>query len=80
MSFLGASVPQFWISGDVSSGFCLIHFCGSKCIVHSLRSTSGATPANLLTGNMAAIVSLHVCFSRGRNWLGIKRATTCTED
>ena len=32
MSFLGALVPLFWISGDVSSGFqcqsgfCLIHF------------------------------------------------------
>ena len=41
--------PLFWISGDVSSGFqspeCVLPYlhCGSKCNVHSPRSTSGAT-------------------------------------
>ena len=54
--FLGPLVPLFWNSGDVSSwfqsqsGFCLIHFffCRGDCNVHSPRSTSGATSADLL--------------------------------
>ena len=61
MSFLGPLVPLFWISGDVfagfqrQSGFCLIHFlCGGECNVHSLRSTSGATHADLLAAGIAA--------------------------
>ena len=43
--FLEPLVPLFWISDDVSSrfqnqsGFCLIHFFGGRCNVHSLRST-----------------------------------------
>ena len=37
------------------------------CDVHSLRFTSGATPADLLTASMAASrYSPHACFSRGR--------------
>ena len=55
MSYLGALVPLFWISGDIlsgfqsQSGFCLICFCKGKCNECSLRSTSGATPTDLLT-------------------------------
>ena len=47
-------LPLFWISSEISSGFqsqsgfCLIRFCGGEYNVHSLRSISGATPANLL--------------------------------
>ena len=56
---LGPLVPLCWISSDIPSGFqsrsgfCLIRFCRGKCSVHSQRSTSDATPADLLT----AIVS-----------------------
>ena len=32
----------------------LYSHCGGKCNVHSLRSTSGATLANLLTTSMVA--------------------------
>ena len=80
-SFLGPLVPLFWISGDVSpgfqsqSGFCLIrYFCGGECNVHSPRFTSGATPADLLTPSMV-ISHFPTCISRGRSWLGIKRAS-----
>ena len=58
----------FWTFGDVCSGFQsqssqpYSHF-----MVCSLRFTSGATPAGLLTASMAASrCSPHVCFSRGR--------------
>ena len=63
--FWGPLVPLFWISGDVSSGvqsqsgFCLIRFfCGGECNVHSPRSTSGATLANLLSPHTVAEVWL----------------------
>ena len=55
---LGPLVPLFWISSDVFSGFQsqdrlpYLH-CRGKCNVCSLRSTSGATPADLLTASMA---------------------------
>ena len=73
MSFsLGLLVPLFWISGDLSSGFqsqsgfCLIHFfCGGNCNVHSQRSTSGATCADLLAASMQLVTSLHVCAEMG---------------
>ena len=74
-------VPLFWISSDVSSRFqsqswfCLIHFCGGECNIHSLRSTSGATPADLLTAGMATS-HFPTCIRRGRSWLRIKRGIT----
>ena len=52
MSYFG--VTGTLASGDVSSGFqsqsgfCLICICGGKFNGHSLRYTSGATPAELL--------------------------------
>ena len=61
---LGPLVPLFWISSDISSalqsqsGSCLIHFCGGACNVHSLRFTSGATPANLLMASTKLITLL----------------------
>ena len=68
MSLLGPLVPLFWISGDVfsgfqsQSGFCLIHyFCGGKCYVHSLRSTFGATCADLLVPGVQPVTSRHIC-------------------
>ena len=51
-------VPLFWMSDDISAGFqsqCgfySIPFCGGKCNVHSLRSISRVTPADLLTSDM----------------------------
>ena len=83
---LGPLVPLFWISDDIfsrfqsQSGFCLTHlFCGSKCNVHSPRSISGATPADLL---IAGITADHfpTCISRGGGWLGFQQATTSTEE
>ena len=60
--FVGLLIPLFWTSGDVSSGFqsqsgfCLIHTWRRRTsnITHSLRFTSGATPADLLVASMAA--------------------------
>ena len=54
-------------------------FCGGECYVHSLKSTSGATPANNL---MASIAAGHfpTCISRGGTWIGFNWAITCTED
>ena len=52
----GPLVLLFWISGEISSGFqsqsgfYVICFCRGECNIHSLRSTSGATPTNQLTG------------------------------
>ena len=70
--FLGAMVPLFWISGDVSSGFqsqsgfCLIcYFCRGKCNVHSPRFTSGATLANLLAAGVQPVTSPHACAEVG---------------
>ena len=50
---LGPLVPLFWISSDVSSGFqspsgLPYSHCRSEYNVCSLRSTSGATHADLL--------------------------------
>ena len=79
-------VLLFWISGDISSGFSkpewilpYLLFCGSRCNVHSLRSTSGATHASLLAASSAAS-HFPTCISRGRTWLGFERAITWTED
>ena len=56
------------LSGDVSSGFqsqsgfCLIHFfCGGEYNVHSPRSTSGATRADLLAAGAQPVTSPHAC-------------------
>ena len=53
-SFMGPLVPLSWISDDVSSGFQkpYLLFCGGEYNVHSMRSTSGVTPANLLTASI----------------------------
>ena len=40
-------------------GSALFAFCGGKCNVHSLRSTSGATLANLLVASMQPVLSPH---------------------
>ena len=86
MSYFGTTgIPVFWISGNVSSGFqsqsgfCLIRFSRGECNVHSLRSTTGATHADLL---IADIVAGHVptCISRGGTWLGFEWAITRIED
>ena len=65
MSFFGGPlVPLFWISGDVSSGFQsqsglpYLH-CGGKRNVCSLKSTSGATLANLLVASAQPVLSPH---------------------
>ena len=47
--------------------------------VHSPRSTSGATPANLLTASIAAD-QFPTCISRGRSWFGFELAITRMED
>ena len=72
--------------GDVSSGFqthsgfCLICMLqASVMYIHSLRSTSGATPANLLAASIAAS-HFPTCISRGGTWLRFEWAITCTED
>ena len=65
--------PLFWISGrsNASSGFqsqsefCLNCFYGGECNVHSLKSTSSATPANLLMAYMC--VSEEVGIGLGSN-------------
>ena len=52
-------VTSFWISGDVSSGVSkpewVLNYshCGGEFNVHPLRTTSGATPANLLIDSIA---------------------------
>ena len=52
--FSGSLLSLFWVSGDVSSECSdLFAFCGGECTVHSLRSTSGATPAKLLAASIA---------------------------
>ena len=71
----GALLPLFWISGDVSSGFQSI----SECNVHSQRSTSGATCANLFVVSSTA-GHFPTCISRSGTWLRFKRAITRTED
>ena len=88
---LGPLVPLFWISGDVSSGlqsqsqsvllslFIISLFCGGKCNVHSPRSTSGATPANLMTVGIPAS-HLPTCISKSDSWLRFEWEITHTED
>ena len=61
---LGPLVPLFWISSNVSSGFqsqsgLPYSHCGGKCNVCSLRSTSGATHANLLATSLPPVLSPH---------------------
>ena len=52
MSFLGAtSTPVL--------GSALFAFCGGKCNVHSLRSTSSATLADLLAAGMQPVLFPH---------------------
>ena len=48
-------------------------------VMYIPRSTSGATPADLLTVNIAANHFL-TCISRGWMWLKFERAITQTED
>ena len=61
---LGPLVPLFWISGDVSSGFqsqsgLPYSHCGGECNVRSLRSTSGATLADLFAAGVQPVLSPH---------------------
>ena len=70
--FLGPLIPLFWNSDDVfswfesQSGFCLIcFFCRGKCNIHSQRSTSGATHANLLVASTQLVTSPHACAEVG---------------
>ena len=67
---MGPLIPLFWTSDDVSSGFkarvgsALFKLSGGKhCYVtHSLRFTSGVTPADLLVASMVTEPSLpHTC-------------------
>ena len=62
--FLGPLIPLFWISGDVSSGFqsqsgLPYSHCGCKYNVHSPRSTSSATLADLLAAGTQPVLSPH---------------------
>ena len=62
--FLGALVPLFWISGDVSSGFqsqsgLPYSHSGGVHNVRSPRSTSGATLADLLAAGAQLVLSPH---------------------
>ena len=71
MSFFGPLILLFWISGDVSSGvqsqsgFCLIRFLRSECNVHSPRSTSDATHADLLAAGTQLVTSPQACAEVG---------------
>ena len=70
MSILGPLGPFFGFTVMCSLGFkarvgCLIHIVEANVIVHSLRSTSGTTPANLLTADMA-IGPVHTCCCQQR--------------
>ena len=61
---LGPLVPLFWISGDVSSAFqsqsgLPYSHCRGECNVCSLRSTSGATLADLLVASTQPVLSPH---------------------
>ena len=40
-------------------GSALFAFCGGKCNVHSLRSTSGGTLADLLVAGVQPVLSPH---------------------
>ena len=54
-------------------------FCRDECNVHSLRPTSGATPANLLMAGIP-IGYFPTCISRGGSWLRFEQAITRSED
>ena len=79
---MGPLIPLFWTSGDVSSGFqsqsgfCLIRTWQRRTnnVTHSLRFTSGTTPADLLAASMAAepISSTYL----RRHFLEVKRETS----
>ena len=43
----------------------LFDFCGGECIVHSLRSTSGATCADLLGAIAQPVTTPHACVKVG---------------
>ena len=42
-------------------GSTLFAFCGGECNVHSLRSTSGATHADLLAAGAQPVTSPYAC-------------------
>ena len=81
----GALVPLFGFLLASSLGFkarvgsALLAFCGGKCNVHSLRSTSGATPAKLLATSITAS-HLPTCISRDGTWLGFEWVMIRTEN
>ena len=61
---LGPLVPLFWISSDISSGFqsqsgLPYSHCGGEHNVCSLRSTSGATHADLLAAGLLPVLPPH---------------------
>ena len=84
MSYFGATGLGFLVTSSLDFkarvGY-LIHFCGGKCNGYSLRSTYGATPADLLTASMAARC-LPTCISRRRTRYhcstNLKLRTTCS--
>ena len=57
---MGPLIPLFRTSGDISSMFQnqsgqpYLHLGRGLCVTHSLRLTSGVTPADLLVASMAA--------------------------
>ena len=62
--FLGPLVPLFWTSSDVSSGFqsqsgLPYSHCRGERNIHSPRSTSGATLADLLAAGTQPVLSPH---------------------
>ena len=82
--FLGHWYAYFWFLVTSLLGFkarvgSVLFICGGQCNVHSLKSTSGATLANLLVASSAAS-HFPTCISRGGTWLGFERAIKRTED
>ena len=69
--FWGHWYPCFGFLVTLPEGFkarvgsALFHFCRGKCNVHSPRSTSGATCANLLAAGMQLVTSPHACAEVG---------------
>ena len=85
MSFFGANGTPVWYIWWhllwVSKTEWVLPYshCGGKCNAHSPRSTSVATPINLLAAGIAAShFPTRIC--RGGSWLGIEQAITRTED
>ena len=56
-----------------------LFLCGGECNVHSLRSTSGATHADLLKASSTA-GHFPTCIGRCGTWLRFEWAITQTED